>query len=106
MISLPSLISLCADLVNEVFMVEDSLKIWFSMQTFIALPATINSKLFLCPLLVRFATLCSCTVLGVDICLESEISPLCAVESMKVVENSVDASTGSVSTAERSLLLA
>ena len=53
MISLPSLISRCSGLVNEVFMVEDFLKMQFSMLLFIALPVAINSKLCLWALFVR-----------------------------------------------------
>ena len=59
--------SLCSDLVNEVFMVEDFLKMRFSMQTFIALPDAKYSKLCRWALLVRFAAPVNCTVWGEQI---------------------------------------
>ena len=83
-------------------MVADSLNKQFSMHTFIALPAAMNSKLLRWALLERFAAPVNCTVCGVAMWLTGEISPQDAVESMNAVEYSVVASAGSLSAAAHS----
>ena len=85
---------------------EDFLKIWFAMRVFKALPAAINSKLFLWALFVRFVVPCSSIVCGADTWCEVDISPPCIGDSTKVSQSMVAASGWGISTTDVLLSLA